>query len=557
MRVIHSLQQGSASWDAHRRAHFNASEAAAVLNISPYLSRAELLRQKATGLASETTETEQRLFAGGHANEATALPWGEEIVGESLYPITASLEVNGLPLSASYDGATMSETVLWEHKSGNRKLVESLSVGIIPDQYKPQMEQQLLILNADKCLFMASSGDKETMLHAWYESDPELRARLLAAWQQFAADLAAYVPEPVAVQAVAEPTETLPAVSVRLDGSLAVVSNLDLFGAKLRSFVDAIDKNPSTDQAFANCEAAVTTLKRAEDALEQAEAAALAQIDPVEAMRRAVSTYKELARSTRLMLDKLVKARKEAIKLEIVQAGSAAYVHHIAALNKRLGMQIMVSQTGTDFPGKIKGLRTVASIKDAVDGELARAKIEANAIADRIQINLQHLAENDVAYAFLFPDKAQIVLKAPDDFAALVSNRITAHDQAEAKRLEAERERIRAEEAARADREASAKQAAERAAVVQALGEGFVLGAPPAANVVPMRQDHIVDTGKMVALGKISERLGFTVTADFLHVLGFAAKQDKNAKLYRESQFPFICGAIIQHIQAVQAKQAA
>ncbi len=50
-------------------------------------------------------------------------------------------------------------------------------------------------------------------------------------------------------------TESLPAVLVRMDGSIAVISNLDLFGVKLREFVSKIDRNPSTDQAFANAEA--------------------------------------------------------------------------------------------------------------------------------------------------------------------------------------------------------------------------------------------------------------------------------------------------------------
>ena len=32
------------------------------------------------------------------------------------------------------------------------------------------MEQGLLLTGAEKCLFMASNGDRETMRYAWYES---------------------------------------------------------------------------------------------------------------------------------------------------------------------------------------------------------------------------------------------------------------------------------------------------------------------------------------------------------------------------------------------------
>lgn len=56
-------------------------------------------------------------------------------------------------------------------------------------------------------------------------------------------------------------------------------------------------------------------------------------------------------------------------------------------------------------------------------------------------------------------------------------------------------------------------------------------------------------------LGQITERLGFTVTADFMLTLGFApAATDKAAKLYHESDFKAICAAILRHVSAVQAK---
>lgn len=59
-------------------------------------------------------------------------------------------------------------------------------------------------------------------------------------------------------------------------------------------------------------------------------------------------------------------------------------------------------------------------------------------------------------------------------------------------------------------------------------------------------------------LGQISERLGFTVTADFVSSLGFApAATDKAAKLYHEADFPRICAALQRHIAKVQANHTA
>jgi len=93
----------------------------------------------------------------------------------------------------------------------------------------------------------------------------------------------------------------------------------------------------------------------------------------------------------------------------------------------------------------MKGKKTITSLRDAVSTELARVKIEANAIADRIQLNLKVLSEHP-GFEFLFADLAQIAVKANDDFAILVKARIGD----ERMRVEAERDRIRQEEEAKA-----------------------------------------------------------------------------------------------------------
>ena len=58
-------------------------------------------------------------------------------------------------------------------------------------------------------------------------------------------------------------------------------------------------------------------------------------------------------------------------------------------------------------------------------------------------------------------------------------------------------------------------------------------------------------------LGQIGERLGFAVTANFLASLGFApAGRDKAAVLYRQTDFPLMCAALVRHVRNVQAGQA-
>ena len=74
------LIQGSEEWQAARAKYFTASEAPAMLGLSKYQTRQDLLRQKATGHIPEVDSAKQRLFDRGHAAEAAARPIVEEII---------------------------------------------------------------------------------------------------------------------------------------------------------------------------------------------------------------------------------------------------------------------------------------------------------------------------------------------------------------------------------------------------------------------------------------------------------------------------------------------
>lgn len=599
--ITHNLIQGSQEWHAYRAAHDNASDAPAMMGCSAYKTREQLLAERATGITTEVDSATQSRFDAGHRFEALARPLAEAIIGEDLYPVTGSLEDSRL--SASFDGLTLLEDVAFEHKTLNQRLrdvfvVSGCTGADLPMEYQIQMEQQCAVSDCDKILFMASAWDREDRLieelHCWYTPNPELRARILAGWEQFHKDVATYVPpEPKPAPVVAEPMESLPAVSMRLDGKLAVVSNLPDFATALRAFIERIPAKPDTDQDFANAEAACKSLKRAEDALTAGEDAALGEMVDFEAMRRQVRDLKELARATRLATEKLVTARKEQIRGEIVAGGVAALRDHIASLNTRLGKPYM-PQVPADFGGVVKGKRTVDSLRGAVNDELARCKIAANEIADRIHANVKTLQ----ASGLVVHDAAALVLKAPDDLAAIIANRVTAEQQRqeaererilaevaaklqreeEQARLEAERKRIRFEELQRLqqetaalaqaelDRQRAAEESAENEqnqalALTQQAQAAIEPVASPADNVVPMRaaQEPAERTGTpTLKLGQIADRLGFALTADFLKGLGFEpAATDRASKLYFEADFPLILTALVRHIEAVQSKAAA
>ena len=478
MKTHNDLIQGSAQWHAHRARHWNASDCPAMLGCSPYETRQQLLHRMHTGITPDVDAGTQRRFDEGHRFEALARGLAEELIGDDLAPIVGT---EG-ELSASFDGITFMGDTVWEHKTlGESLRYTSWDEGNgdhLPKHFRAQMEQQLMVSGAERVLFMATKwgadGDLIEERHCWYASDPALRREIIAGWTQFAVDLATYTP-PAAAEpaAVAAPMESLPAVLVRMEGALTVHSNLDAFAVALRAFVAKIPASPSTDQEFADTEAACKALKRAEDALEAEEERALAGMSDVEQMRRAVADLRELARATRLQREKLVKARKESIRGEIVAEGVKAMQDHIAGLARRFAGQVMITHTPPSFGDAIKGLKTVDSIRNAVATELARAKIEANALADKIDANLRALPGLVGDRTGLTPDLQQLVLKSPEDFAAVVGQRVAAQRQAEEKRAaelaERERARVRAEEEARAAAKARMEQEDELERQRQAL----------------------------------------------------------------------------------------
>lgn len=535
-------------------------------------TRTQLLQELHSGIEREFSDyVQERVIDPGHRIEALWRPIAEDVIGDDLHVLACTLDVGlSRPLGASLDAITFMDDVLGECKTVNDALRAALphagrdshkrnDARNLPKGYRVQMEQQQLVSGAARTLFSACSFNADGTVaeerHCWYESDPALRAEIVAGWRQFDADLAAYVPQAAAPVLVAEPVQALPAVSVQVTGELVLRDNFKVFESALRDFLEhRLIRAPKTDQDFADLDVQIKAMKGAEAALESAEAQMLAQIETVDQAKRTKDMLAKLVRENRLMAEKLLASEKERRRGEIVTGGAAALAAHVAALNTRLGKPYMPF-VPADFGGCIKGMKSLASMEDKVGTELARAKIAANEIADRIDTNLKHLREHAGEYRTLFPDVQALVQRTPEDCALILQARITEHKAAEERRLEAERERIRAEEQAKLARE---QEAAARAPAPAATHAPAV--APPAANVLPMpTKGPAVPTAPALRLGQINERLSpLSIDAAGLAFLGFPpVGKEGAAKLYHEADFPRICAALVAHIEARQQRLAA
>lgn len=425
-----------------------------MMGVSPYMTRSDLLKLKATGIAPEVDEHTQARFDAGHAAEAAFRLVLEAELNTDFYPVTGSEEIDGLKLLASFDGLTMDGTIGYEHKLLNAKLaVYLIEHKDAPESHYWQLEQQLLVSGACYIHFVTSDGTIEHSQRIMYASHPERRTALIEGWAQFKRDLDEYVPaEYVAPAPIGRTPENLPALRIELTGAVTE-SNLAVYKETALAVFAGINRELTTDQHFSDAEKTVKWCGDIEERIKAAKRHALSQTESIDQLFRTMDEISTEARNVRLELDKLVKSRKDALRVEIVREADDALDAHVHSLNERLGKPYMPT-VAPDFAGAIKGKKNFDSMRDAVSVVLANAKIAANAKADAIELNLKSLRELAKDHAFLFADTQQLVTtKANDDLVLLINSRIATHKAAEEKRLADEREKIRLEEVAKLEKE--------------------------------------------------------------------------------------------------------
>lgn len=445
---IHNVIQGSADWHALRADPrvCAASDAPAMMGDSKYKTRTALLREKAIGVRPEVDSGTQARFDAGHRAEAAFRPHAEALIGDDLYPVTGTDDIDGMTFLASFDGMTMAGDILFEHKLWSADLASMIERGELGPNWTWQIEHQLLVSGAERALFVTSDGTTEQCRHMWYTSIPARRAALIAGWRQFLADLDAFEHRDAPVQAAGRAPESLPALRVELTG-MVTASNLDEFRAAALAVIGRISTDLNTDEDFADAERAVKWCKDVEDRLEAAKQHALSQTASIDALFRTLDEIRDMTRQKRLGVDKLVKQRKEDIRVEIVRGAQHKLRMHCANLDLRIGGAYMPAIDG-GFAEAIRGKRTITSLHDAVDTALANAKIQANEIADRIEINRKSLVGEAHDWSFLFPDFAQLCTRETEFFAAILGQRIREHLDREAAR-ERQREFEHEQEVAR------------------------------------------------------------------------------------------------------------
>lgn len=559
MRVIQGPAsiQGSSAWLARRAKTRNASEAPVVMGVSPYVTRDQLLAQKATGITPEVTPAQQAVFDEGHRVEPLLRAMCEQVIGDELAPLVA--ESDDGYLSASFDGVTMMGDKLFEAKQRNAIKIEEIRKQRIPDVDYWQCVQQFAVCETAQVLYYYC-GDGEPNATAYYtqQRTPQVEAdiiKLRAAWAQFDKDLTIWEPaEPVAPAAIGHAPETLPALAVQITGAVTA-SNLPEFREHALKLIRNVKTELVSDQDFADAETTIKWAADIEKRITTVKQAALSQTASIDELFRTMDDISDEARRVRLQLSKSVKTEKDARKASIIAAARSALAEHVRALDRRLGFANV--WPAPDYPLVIKGMSSLANIQSAVNDAVAQCKIETSAEADRVERNIKLLAQFADRSA-LFPDRNVIVLKSADDLQATITARIAQAKEAEAKRLEADRERIRAEE------EAKVKAAAEAEAAAAVKAQAATA---PAKPVIAIDGPFTVDTPASIpsnstelerptlTLGAINKRL-FPISINTAGIASFhvVGLHHKNAVLYTELQFMRLLRGLVEHLGRVAAE---
>lgn len=456
--IKHSLVQGSKEWHLHRANYKNASDAAAMLNISPYKTRDELLYEKWSGITPEITAKNQQIFDDGHRFEALARPLAEIYLGDDLFPEV----ITEGDFSASLDGRAFSSPIIWECKTLNAAIRQAFAVGEIPEYIRVQTESQLMIDQwCEKVLVTASEFDENDELieieHRWYERDPVLADRITKGWAQFDEDLKNYQPPAQAAQPVAQPAVGLPALFIQVEGRI-VESNLPYYKQKWAEELENVEKLLYlTDDDFAFADERAKDYRAGAKNLRLVKKAMLDQTITIGEAVRDIDFLDESMNAAALKIEKKVEANKTNIKNGMINAGKNDWQSHIDALNANIS-PLKITVSAPDFGGAIKGGRSPKAWQNSVNSALAAKKIEAGTQAQAIASNLAVYKYVSDQYSFLFSDLKILAYKPLDEFQVIVTGRIDQHKQIEQERLAKEKAAIEAE--------AALKEQARQAAVV-------------------------------------------------------------------------------------------
>jgi putative phage-type endonuclease len=188
--VKRDLVQGSLTWLDWRRWAVTASDIAAIVGLSPYTTRDQIMQQKVIGTQPKMNFAMQR----GQNLEPEARRRFEGVMRKN-YPACCVEHCEQSWMRASLDGLSHDNEIV-EIKAPSWKVHEMALSGFLPDHYMAQVQWQLLVTGLDLAWFVTISLKRDFVPTQQLASvrvtpNPELQAFLLEEGEKFYTELMA------------------------------------------------------------------------------------------------------------------------------------------------------------------------------------------------------------------------------------------------------------------------------------------------------------------------------------------------------------------------------
>ena len=191
MSTIIQLVQGSQEWLDYRLKMRNASETAAMLGVSPWMSPYQLWLLKTGRSVTKATAAMQH----GTDMEPAARAAYEAQTGAVMQPLV----LQDGPYSASLDGMDLGGELIVEikcpYKGQASALWQAVSVGEVPEHYRIQVQHQLMVSGAASAHLWVFDGS--TGLLVEIQRDDACMEAIRGAWDGFQTYLDTDTPPPL------------------------------------------------------------------------------------------------------------------------------------------------------------------------------------------------------------------------------------------------------------------------------------------------------------------------------------------------------------------------
>lgn len=194
MNALFKLVQGSPEWHEHRKQYRNASETAAVMGLSPWITPYELWLIKTGRKVVEETApmrhgTQMEPAARAAFEDATGLIMQPQVVVDGAY-------------SASLDGITLTGDTVVEIKCPFKgqvsELWQTVKAGTVPEHYRLQVQHQLMVSGAAHAHLWVFDGN--VGIDTLIDSDQSTFEAIRLAWDAFQPYLDNDTPPPLTDQ---------------------------------------------------------------------------------------------------------------------------------------------------------------------------------------------------------------------------------------------------------------------------------------------------------------------------------------------------------------------